>query len=406
MANTVSREEVNMSEGSADSNSSTKSRIEWVDGSCRLLRATRAEFVETRPFAGLAIGMSLHLEPKTAALIVTLHEGGAKVIATGNLNSTQPETVDYLQTRGINVIGHQTKDASVHSGFLNEIIASEPDLLLDNGGDLFTRYVDRPYEGLRGGTEETTSGRMRLEPLRDQIQKPVLVINDSPIKQFAENHHAVGQSTVESIMRFTNRVTNGRRVTVIGYGSTGKGVAAHFRNAFSVVSVVDINPVFTLQANLDGFLTPEREHAISTADLIITATGAPDVLTADDLANLKDEVVLANVGHFPQEIDVVGIEGSGQIEKVVDYDDEIVTWELKDGRRIHLLARGHMVNLAGPRPLGNSIESMDLGFTLQARCLEAVAQGRVGTEHCVVPVPPDIDALVANSYLDLGRAAK
>jgi adenosylhomocysteinase len=211
----------------ADGKSSSGTRFDWVDSSCRLLQDTRAEFTDTQPFANLTIGMSLHLEPKTAALILTLQTGGAKLIATGNLNSTQPETVDYLRARGINVVGHQTKDARVHGGFLDEIIVSKPDLLLDNGGDLFTRYIDRPYEtryidrpyeGLLGGTEETTSGRMRLEPLREQIQKPVLVINDSPIKQFAENHHAVGQSTVESFMRFTNRVTNGRRVTVIGYG--------------------------------------------------------------------------------------------------------------------------------------------------------------------------------------------
>jgi adenosylhomocysteinase len=116
-------------------------------------------------------------------------------------------------------------------------------------------------------------------------------------------------------------------------------------------------------------------------------------------------VVLANVGHFPQEIDVAGIEASGQIENVVAYDDEIVTWQLKNKRRVHLLARGHMVNLAGPRPLGNSIESMDLGFTLQARCLEAVATGQVGPQQCVVPVPPEIDAQVATSYLDLVRSS-
>ena len=393
-----------MNENPADIKSSSGTRIDWVDSNCRLLQATRAEFADTQPFSNLTIGMSIHLEPKTAALILTLHEGGAKIIATGNLNSTQPETVAYLKDRGITVVGHQTKDANVHSAFLDQIVASQPDLLLDNGGDLFTRYIDHPYEGLIGGTEETTSGRMRLAPLREQIQKPVLVINDSPIKQFAENHHAVGQSTVESIMRFTNRVTNGRRVTVIGYGSTGKGVAAHFRNAFSVVTVVDTDPVATLQANLDGFLTPERTQALASADLIITATGARNVLTADDLAHLKDEVVLANVGHFPQEIDVAGIEASGQIENIVAYDDEIVTWQLKDERRVHLLARGHMVNLAGPRPLGNSIESMDLGFTLQARCLEAVARGQVGPQDCVVPVPPEIDAQVATSYLELVRA--
>ncbi|GMR09206.1 MAG: adenosylhomocysteinase [Anaerolineae bacterium] len=393
-----------MSATLADNSSASGTRLSWVDSSCRLLQVTRAEFADTQPFAGLTIGVSIHLEPKTAALIVTLQQGGAKIVATGNLNSTQPETAAYLKARGITIIGHQTKDATVHAAFLDQIIAGQPDLLLDNGGDLFTRYIDRPYDGLLGGTEETTSGRMRLAPLREQIQKPVLVINDSPIKQFAENHHAVGQSTVESIMRFTNRVTNGRRVTIIGYGSCGRGVAAHFRNAYSVVTVVDTDPVATLQAHLDGFLTPERPQAIASADVLITATGAQNVLTAADLAHLKDDVVLANIGHFPQEIDVAGIEASGQIEEVIAYDDEITTWLLKDKRRVHLLARGHMVNLAGPRPLGNSIESMDLGFTLQARCLEAVARRQVGPQHCVVPVPPGIDAKVATAYLDLVRA--
>lgn len=394
-----------MSASLADNISVSGTRLGWVDSSCRLLQATRAEFADTQPFAGLTIGVSIHLEPKTAALIVTLQQGGAKIVATGNLNSTQPETAAYLEALGITIVGQQTKDAAVHAAFLDQIVAAQPELLLDNGGDLFTRYIDRPYDGLLGGTEETTSGRMRLAPMREQIQKPVLVINDSPIKQFAENHHAVGQSTVESIMRFTNRVTNGRRVTIIGYGSCGRGVAAYFRNAYSVVTVVDISPVTTLQAHLDGFLTPERPQAIASADVLITATGAQNVLTAADLAHLKDDVVLANIGHFPQEIDIAGIEASGQIEEVIAYDDEITTWLLKDKRRVHLLARGHMINLAGPRPLGNSIESMDLGFTLQARCLEAVARTQVGPQHCVVPVPPEIDAQVATAYLDLVRAS-
>jgi adenosylhomocysteinase len=244
---------------------------------------------------------------------------------------------------------------------------------------------------------------MRLLPMRERIQKPVLVINDSPIKQFAENRHAVGQSVFESFMRFTNRSTNGRHVTVFGYGACGKGVAACFRNAFSVVTVVDANPVTTLEAHLDGFTTPRREDAIASADILITVTGVKDIITAADLPRLKDGVILANAGHFPWEIDVAGIEASGEVAEVVTYTDEITTWVLKDGRKLHLLGRGHMVNLAGPRPLGNSIESMDLGFTLQSRCLEAVALGKVGAESCVVPVPASIDALVANAYLAMSR---
>jgi|SRR5579883_3443037 len=194
-------------------------RIDWIVSSCRLLAATMAEFQRERPFHGLTIGTAIHLEPKTAALLTTLAAGGARVVSTGNLNSTQPETVEYLRGRGVSVIGERTTETQAHERFLDAIIAEEPDLLLDNGGDLFARVAARGYARLRGGTEETTTGRARLAPLRDKIKVPVLVINDSPIKQFAENRHAVGQSLFESYLRFTNRSTNGKRATVFGYGA-------------------------------------------------------------------------------------------------------------------------------------------------------------------------------------------
>ncbi|MGH3153013.1 MAG: hypothetical protein ACRDOB_20125, partial [Streptosporangiaceae bacterium] len=177
-------------------------------------------------------------------------------------------------------------------------------------------------------------------------------------------------------------------------------VAANFRGACARVTVVDIDPVTRLRAHLDGFATPAREAAISGADVIMTVTGGRDVLTADDLPLLRDGVILANAGHFPLEIDVDGLAGSPDVAGVREYDGDLMTLELGDGRRIHVISRGHMLNLAGPRPLGNSIESMDLGFALQARCLEAVATGSVDASSCVVPVPARIDAAVASSYLD------
>jgi adenosylhomocysteinase len=238
---------------------------------------------------------------------------------------------------------------------------------------------------------------MRLAPLRDELNLPILVINDSPIKQFAENRHAVGQSTVESYLRITNRSTNGKRVTIFGYGACGRGVAAHFRNAFAEVSVVEVDPVTRLEALLDGFAVPDKPAALARADVVVTATGARDVLTADDLPLLPDDVVLMNVGHFPAEIDVIAVRAAA--EEAIDAADGIETLRLPDGRRLHLLTGGHMVNLAGPRPLGNSIESMDLGFALQARCLEAVATGRATAVDCVVPVPAEIDAAVAAAYV-------
>jgi adenosylhomocysteinase len=374
-------------------------RIEWVIESCRLLAAIGEEMERTRPFAGLRIGTGIHLEPKTVALLLTLARGGAEVISTGNLNTTQQEALDHLAANGVRPVGAPTSDPAEHDAYLREVLAARPQLLLDNGGDLFTRWLESPYEGLIGGTEETTSGRMRLEPLRDALNLPILVINDSPIKQFAENRHAVGQSTVESYLRITNRSTNGKRVTVFGYGACGRGVAAHFRNAFADVAVVEIDPVTRLEALLDGFAVPDKSDALARADVVITATGARDVVTAADLPLLRDDTVLMNVGHFPVEIDVPGVRAAAG--ETVDAADGIETLCFADGRRVHLLTGGHMVNLAGPRPLGNSIESMDLGFALQARCLEAVATGRATAADCVVPVPAEIDAAVASAYVAL-----
>jgi adenosylhomocysteinase len=380
------------------------SRFDWVAGSARLLLQTGEEFERSRPFDGLRMGTGIHLEPKTAALLLTLQRGGAEVVSTGNLNSTQQETVDYLRERGVDVIGGPTADPAEHDRFLRGVLATKPDLILDNGGDLFARYLEDPWPGLRGGTEETTSGRDRLLPLRDQLAMPLLVINDSPIKQFAENTHAVGAGTVESFIRITNRITNGRRVAVFGYGSVGRGVAAYFRSFNSLVSVVEPQPVLRMRALLDGFAVPDRDEALAAADVVVTVTGAAHVIGAADLARLADGVVLVSAGHLPWELDVPALLEDPSVESTDDVTDGITTLRLRDGKQVHVLTRGHMVNLAGPRPLGNSIESMDLGFTLQARCLEAVARGTVPRTACVVPVPAEIDALVASAYVELARA--
>lgn len=377
-------------------------RIDWVAEGCALLAGLTDEFRKTLPFEGLTIGTGIHLEPKTVALLMTLRAGGANVVASGNLGSTQPESVAFLRSQGIAVHAAQKTDAARHAKSLKKVLAERPQLLLDNGGDLFALYLDDPYPGLLGGTEETTSGRMRLWPLRKRLNMPILVVNDSPIKQFGENRHAVGQSMLESFMRLTNRSTNGKHVTVFGYGPCGEGVATCFRNAHSLVSVLEIDPVRRLEAHLDGFMTPSRDQAITSADVIVTETGAVGVLTADDLGLIKDGAILLNGGHFPTEIDVQGIMSSPDVVGSRDLEEGALTsLTLRDGRTVTIAAMGHMANLAGPRPLGNSIEAMDFGFALQARCLERVASGTLNADHCIVPVPRDIDERVANSYLRL-----
>ncbi len=381
--------------------SDRRSRIEWVIRQCRLLGAIGDEFERTQPFAGLTIGTGIHLEAKGVALMLTLRRGGARVISTGNLNSTQVGAVDYLVEHGVEAIGGPTQSVEERTAWIDQILAEKPDLILDNGGDMFVRWLERPYPELRGGTEETTSGRILLAPLRERLRMPILVINDSPIKQFAENRHAVGQSTVESFMRLTNMATNGRRVVVLGYGGVGKGLAINFRSNHAQVSVLELDPVLRMEALWDGFAVPERKAALSTADIVLTSTAATGVIGAPDLEILADGVILANVGHLPVEIDVPGMLASPLVAAHEPADDGITTLRLTDGRSIHLLTDGHMVNLAGPRPLGNSIESMDIGFSLQARCLEAIARAEVGPESCVVPVPRSVDEQVSRKYVAL-----
>ena len=385
-------------------NSDRVSRIEWVIRQCRLLDSIGAEFERTRPFRGMTIGTGIHLEAKGVALMLVLRRGGARVISTGNLNSTQVGAVDYLNAHGVEAIGGPTQSVEERTGWIDQILDERPDLILDNGGDMFVRWLERPYDGLKGGTEETTSGRILLAPLRDRLRMPILVINDSPIKQFAENRHAVGQSTIESFMRLTNMATNGRRVVVLGYGGVGKGLAINFRNNHARVSVLELDPVLRMEALWDGFAVPEREAALAEADIVLTSTAATGVIGPRDLGILRDGVILANVGHLPVEIDVPGMLASPLVAAHEPADDGISTLRLTDGRSIHLLTDGHMVNLAGPRPLGNSIESMDIGFSLQARCLEAVARGDVGPESCVVPVPRGVDEQVSREYVALATA--
>lgn len=377
-------------------------RLAWVDHECRLLGRIREEYTQTRPFAGLTIGSAIHLEPKTAALLRTLHIGGADVIATGNLNSTQPATVDYLREHGVRVVGGVTRERAERILHIDEILDAKPDLLLDNGGDMFLRYLERPYDGLLGGTEETTSGRQVLEPHRDELNLPVLVINDSPIKAFAENEHAVGQSCLESYLRFTNRITNGERVVVIGYGWCGRGVARNFRAAHCRVTVVDADPVACLRAVFDGYRTAPLPEALVDADFVITVTGGGKTIGATEVELLRDGAVIANAGHEPDEIDMAEIEAiSGATAATAMPDVRSIT--LPGGRTVHVLGAGHMFNLAGPGALGNSIQSMDIGFSLQSRCLEWVATGRVDARSCVVPVPREIDIEIATSYLALER---
>lgn len=377
-------------------------RLSWIRSRMFLLQDVRERFRSTEPFRGLTIGVGLHTEPKTVVLLETLAAGGARVLGTGNHGSTQDDMVAALAATGITIFGKRDDTLDDHIKNLNRTLDADPDILLDNGADLAVLAADRGQAaGLIGATEETTSGGNRL---RDEgpgrIPFPVIVINDSPLKAIAENRHAVGQSTVESFMRITNLQIPGRRFVVVGYGWCGKGIAQYLRSLGGKVAVVDPDEIKAFEAAFDGYRVAPLVEVASWADAIITATGRPNVVPAPVFDLLQDGVVLGNVGHFPWEIDVSALKSHATaVTSIGSPELGLERIDRANGRHVVLLADGRMFNLAGVGPKGNSIESMDLGFMLQALSLERIALDPKSLTPGPQAVPDDIQRFVAREAL-------
>jgi adenosylhomocysteinase len=387
-------------------------RIAWIRSRMPLLAEQRRRFGESRPFAGHLVGMSLHLEPKTAVLLETLQAGGADIVATGNHGSTQDDVVAHLRGLGMIIHGRRADTLDEHHANVAAVDAARPTILLDNGADLAALAAARVDPsavargdatggtGIVGGTEETTSGGMRLRTeLAGRIPFPVVVINDSLLKAIGENKHAVGQSVAESLMRITNLRIPGRRFLVVGYGWCGRGIAQYLRSLGGKVAIVEIDELKAFEAAWDGYRVGTIGDLASWAEVVITATGHPGVVTDPVFDSLIDGAVLANAGHFPLEIDVPALYGRATGRSVLD--EAIERIDLPDGRHVILLAEGRMMNLAGREPKGNSIEAMDLGFLLQALSLERVAMAASvgGLVAGAQPVPDDIERDIARRML-------
>jgi adenosylhomocysteinase len=381
-------------------------RLAWIRSRMRLLADAKESFAISKPFEGQRIGVAIHLEPKTAVLLEVLSAGGAEIVATGNHGSTQDDTVAALLAQGMTIFGTRADTMPEHLENVESVLDAQPTMILDNGADLIAGLVERGLaDSVIGATEETTSGGSRLRgDYAGRVPFPVIVINDSPLKAIGENRHAVGQSVVESLMRITALMIPGRRFVVVGYGWCGRGIAQYLRAFGGKVAIAEVDDLKAFEAALDGYRVAPIGELAGWGQTFVTATGHPGVLGAAEFAAMESGTVLANSGHFPTEIDVPALKAMAT--SVITVEDSLERIEFADGRHVILVADGRMVNLAGRNPRGNSLESMDLGFLLQALSLERLATSAASLDAGPQPVPDDINRIIARRMVAAMSASR
>ncbi|MEZ5285883.1 MAG: adenosylhomocysteinase [Vicinamibacterales bacterium] len=341
-------------------------RIDWVFAHMPVLRRVRADYERTRPFADLTIAICLHLEPKTASLGLTLQAGGASVVmCPSNPLSTQDSTVAYLREH-LTCFGRRGEDAESYHRHLLDTLDHEPDLIVDDGAQLLSALHKERRAGLDrviGLSEETTGGVSIIRAIerREGLRFPCIGVNTALMKHLFDNRYGTGQSTVEGLLAATNLTVCGKVVTVAGYGWVGKGVALRMRGLGAEVIVTEVDATKALDARMEGFRVMRMIEAAALSDVIITTTGGLHIVDEAHLAVLKDQCILANVGHFNREINIPALRARASAVRVVRPDVEEFTL---DGRRVYLLANGELVNIAVGQ--GHPAEIMDMTFGLQS----------------------------------------
>ena len=382
--------------------SSGADKIAWVASYMPILNRIKADFERKKPFAGMKIAMSIHLEAKTAYLAKVLHAGGAEVWVTGcNPLSTQDDVAAALAAEGFEVHARRGVSAEEYEQHLIKTLSCVPDLMIDDGGDLTSLLHGkcRAY-GVRliGGAEETTTGIHRLlsRERAGLLDYTMIDVNDADCKHLFDNRYGTGQSTLDGIMNSTNLIIAGKTVVVAGYGWCGKGVAMRAKGMGAVVIVTEIDPVKAIEAVMDGFTVMPMDEAAKHGDLFITLTGCCDVIRREHFEIMKDGVLLSNSGHFDVEIDKKALTELS-VENW-ERKPNIHGYRMSDGRILNLLAEGRLVNLAAGN--GHPAEIMDMSFGIQAKSLEYLSKNAGKLEKRVYAVPAEIDREVAHIKLD------
>ena len=371
-------------------------KIAWAWRNMPLLRAIKEDFEKTRPFEGLKITLSVHMEAKTACLCRTLAAGGAQMYATGcNPLSTQDDVAAALAAGGMAVYAVHGATGEEYQEHLTKALESGPDIIIDDGGDLINimhTKLQHLIPGVIGGCEETTTGIKRLYSMASEnaLKFPMISVNDAQCKYLFDNRYGTGHSVWDGINRTTNLIVAGKTVVIAGYGWCGKGIAMRAKGFGAKTVITEIDPVKALEAMMDGFEVMTMDEAAKIGDLFITATGCTDVITSRHFGSLKNGAILCNAGHFNVEVDVAWLDLN---TKSREHKPNIKGYELKNGNTIFVIAEGRLVNLASGD--GHPVEIMDMSFAIQALCAEYLAANHQNLKPGVIPVPDEIDSSVA-----------
>lgn len=376
---------------------SGQQKIDWVKAHMPVLSSIERDFSLSKPFKGLRVALSIHLEAKTAYLCTVLAAGGAEMYVTGsNPLSTQDDVAAALAHNGLNVFAWYNATAKEYKDHLKCVIEAEPHIIIDDGGDL-VNLIHNEYPqflpNVLGGCEETTTGIIRLMSMAKdgELKFPMIAVNNAKCKYLFDNRYGTGQSVWDGINRTTNLIVAGKTVVVAGYGWCGKGVAMRAKALGAQVVITEIDPIKAMEARMDGFSVAKMEEAAKTGDFFVTVTGCKDVITEKSFKNMKDGAILCNAGHFNVEINLTELERLAV--KTIPQRNNITGYVLPDGRTISVIAEGRLVNLAAGD--GHPAEIMDMSFSIQALCAEYIVKNRGSLKISVNDVPEEIDRKVA-----------
>ncbi len=380
-----------------------KKRIDWANQSMKVLQSIRKDFIKHQPLKGVRVSACLHVTSETANLAITLRDGGAEVVlCASNPLSTQDEVAASLvRDYNIPVFAIKGEDNDTYYNHIIAAIDHKPHITMDDGADLVTVLHTKrkdALEGVIGGTEETTTGVIRLRAMAKEgvLRYPIIAVNDAATKHFFDNRYGTGQSTVDGIVRCTNILLAGSRFVVAGYGWCGRGLAMRARGMGADVIVTEIDPTRALEAVMDGFRVMSMVEAAKIGDVFCTVTGNKNVIAKEHFDVMRDGAIISNSGHFNVEIDIPALEKMASSKRTTR--PFVEEYSLKDGRKINLLGEGRLINLAAAE--GHPASVMDMSFANQALCSEHMVKNAESLEKRVYGVPEELDKRVARLKLE------